>query len=733
MLAHSDENSPNKDDDGARLRALDEYAVFDTPPDADLDRLVVLAARMYGAPVAAVSLVGSDRLFFKSRFGMHATGISRDGTFCTYAIESDGVFVVLDASMDERFACHPLVAEDPKIRFYAGVPLTSPSGRKIGTLCVLDVKPREGFSEADCKNLQDVAALVMNRLELHRLNNAKQEGHLRYERIAATSPDAIVGADSEGAINYWNSAAEKLFGFAAAEAVGQPIGIIFPERMRKLQTAEVMCIAKSSASHSATGKLSVVAQRNDGRQFPAELSLSTWRDGGEVSFGAILRDTTDRQTREQHLLSLAQLDPLTALPGRRDLLNRIKEAVAAGTGTLMLVDLDGFRYVNNLFGHTAGDLVLTEAADRLRSQVSPTTVVARVGADDFAILLVGPADRVTASRVAEDLVQLFAAPFAVEGEVIHVGINIGIAAFPAHGREAEEIYANADLALQRAKAMPGTEHQFYKPNLHQAVVARRRLEMELRRALSEEQFELHYQPQVRLSDRRVMGAEALLRWRHPERGLLAPGVFLPALEASPLAIEIGHWVLDTACAEAALWRRTVCADFRIAVNLFGVQFNGGDLPTRVEQALLRNALPATALELEITENIMLRREENVIVPLREMRAWGVDIAFDDYGTGYASLSLLKRYPVSRLKIDRSFVRDLCTDTENAAIVHAIMYLGRRFGLNIIAEGIETDQQEELLRMFGCTCGQGFLYGRPMPAKELTAILQQNGSPRRTVA
>ncbi len=307
----------------------------------------------------------------------------------------------------------------------------------------------------------------------------------------------------------------------------------------------------------------------------------------------------------------------------------------------------------------------------------------------------------------------------------HLGVNVGIAICPTHGTRAEELLANADLALQSAKSAVGSGFEFFKPSLRRAVIARRTYEAELRQSLEHSQFELYYQPQVRLADRTLIGAEALLRWRHPERGLLTPGDFLPVLESSPLAAPVGDWVLKTACAQAAAWRRLASPEFRMSVNLFGAQFNSGDLPTRVEQALLQNELPANALELEITENIMLRHDETIIVPLREMCAWGVSIAFDDYGTGFASLSLLKRYPVTRLKIDKGFVRDLCTDAEDAAIIQAIMYLGRRLGLGIIAEGIETEAQEETLRLYGCTEGQGFLYGRPLSAFSFSDFLRQD--------
>jgi len=731
MFVSRNHDFPAQKDEKARLRALEEYAVFDTPPDVDLDRLVELAARMYGTPVAALSLVGKERLYFKSRFGMAATGIGREGSFCAYAIEADGVFLIPDAAKDERFASQPLVKEAPKIRFYAGIPLAAPSGQKIGTLCILDTKPWPQFSDSDRKNLEDVAALVMNRLELRRLDRAKQGGPLRFERIASTSPDAIVGADSSGSINYWNEAAEFLFGYPAQDAMGEPIGLIFPQRVRKLQTAELMSIVNCGSSNPSAQQVGLVARRHDGSEFPAELSLSMWRENNDVSFAAILRDITDREQGEQRLFGLALLDPVTGLPNRAHLIDRLQEAATKEAGTLLLVDLLGFKDLNDSLGHVMADLVLSEAAERLRTHVGPELTLARVGADEFAMFLPHLTDRARAAKHAEVVMQLFAPPIALSGESIHVGINIGLAMCPAHGNRAEELFANADLALQNAKKAHGSGYQFFRPSMRRAIIARRTYEAELRQALKTSQFELFYQPQVRLADRKLIGAEALLRWRHPERGLLLPSDFLSVVESSPLAAPIGDWVLKTACAQAAAWRRLGMPEFRIGVNLFGAQFNGGDLPARVEQALLQNNLPADALELEITENIMLRHDETIMVPLREICAWGVDIAFDDYGTGFASLSLLKRYPVTRLKIDKGFVCDLCTDAEDAAIVQAILYLGRRLGLGVIAEGIETEAQEEALRLYGCTEGQGYLYGRPLPALSFADCLRQDRE--RTVA
>ncbi len=731
MFSTRDQQFPAAMSEKARLRALDEYAVFDTPPDSDLDRLVELAARIYGAPLAALSLVGKDRLYFKSRFGMEATGICREGSFCSYAIESDGIFLVPDARTDERFAAHPLVKETPKIRFYAGLPLTVPGGQKIGALCIFDTKPWPKFTDDDRKNLQDVADLVMSRLELRRLGRAKQDGHLRFERIASTSPDAIVGADSSGSINYWNGAAERLFGYPGEEAMGEPIGLIFPQRVKKLQTAKLVSLVNRGTRNTSAQQIGLIAQRHDGSEFAAELSLSVWRENNDVSFAAILRDVTERQEGEQRLFALAHLDSVTGLPNRASLIERLQEAVEEGAGTLLLIDLLGFKDINDSLGHEMGDLVLSEAAKRLRARAARDSTLSRVGADEFAVFLPHLTDATRASKHADEIMQQFSAPLGLDGESIHVGINIGLAICPTHGSRAEDLLANADLALQNAKEVSGRGYQFFKPSLRRAVIARRTLETELHQALKSSQFELFYQPQVRLADRKLVGAEALLRWRHPQRGLLTPGDFLSVLESSPIAAPVGDWVLRTACAQAAAWRCLGMPEFRAAVNLFGAQFNDGDLPTRVERALMQNDLPADALELEITENIMLRHDETIIVPLREMCAWGVGIAFDDYGTGFASLSLLKRYPVTRLKIDKDFVRDLCSDAEDAAIIQAIMYLGRRLGLSVIAEGVETEAQQEALRLYGCTEGQGYLYGRPLPASAFADFLRQDRE--RTVA
>ena len=303
-------------------------------------------------------------------------------------------------------------------------------------------------------------------------------------------------------------------------------------------------------------------------------------------------------------------------------------------------------------------------------------------------------------------------PIGWEDQESSLGLSIGIAMGPRHGTSASALLASADLALYRAKAEGRHSYSIFQPSFRQAAVARRTCDQELQQAVADGELELYYQPLVRLADRKIVGAEALLRWRHPQHGLLAPGAFLHVLDAGSLAATVGDWVIRTACTCAASMRRLGLADFAVSVNLFGAQFRKGDLVTCVENALQDANLPAEALELEITETVILRHEEQMLAPLRELRALGLGIAFDDYGTGYASLSMLKRLPLSCLKIDQSFVRNLAVSEEDAAVVKAILYLAQSFQLSVIAEGIETEQQASLLQELGCQFGQGFLYAKP---------------------
>jgi diguanylate cyclase (GGDEF)-like protein len=384
---------------------------------------------------------------------------------------------------------------------------------------------------------------------------------------------------------------------------------------------------------------------------------------------------------------------------------------------VLILDIDGFKNVNDTLGHAVGDGILCEVARRLEAGVGASGLVARLGSDEFAVLLHERTQPLQAQAMADVLLDALAQALVVDHHDIQLSASCGIATAPEHAQEALALTGNADLALFHGKRLGGAQSFLFVPALRMEAVARHRDGLELHRAVQAGEFVLFYQPQVRLTDGALAGAEALIRWRHPERGLLSPAAFLPALEQGPLAATVGAWVLDEACAQAAQWRRWGLTDFIVGVNLFGAQFRVGDLATQVLLALERHGLPPQALELEITENIVLNHDEQALRSLRRLREIGVGVAFDDFGTGYASLSLLKQYPLSRIKIDRSFVQGMLESRQDRAVINAVLDMARAFSLDTIAEGVETAEQRAALIEAGCAQGQGYLFARPLPALE----------------
>ncbi|MCJ2079838.1 putative bifunctional diguanylate cyclase/phosphodiesterase [Methylobacterium sp. J-090] len=700
----------------ARIAALAEYDLIDTEAAPAFSQIVSLAARLFQVPTAFISLLDRDRQVFHAKVGLDVCETNRDVAFCSHAIAQFEALIVLDATIDARFCNNPLVTGAPFIRFYAGIPLRTPSGHAIGTLCLVDTKPKEYFSAIDLQTLDELAKLALDRLELRRLEVADRSSQSRFRHIAATSPDGIICADAQGFITFWNGSAEALFGHSAAEAAGQPVDLIVPERLRGGHGCGLHRIAAGGKPRLVGTTVELSARHRDGTEFPIELSLSMWKEGGTAAFGAIVRDIRKRRADEERLFRMAHLDPLTELPNRKVLHRRLTEIMAvASPVTVLMLDLDGFKEVNDSYGHAVGDAALRAIARRLLACIGPSDTAARLGGDEFVLLLHDLGDPLRAAEVAETVIAAIAEPFEQEGQVLRLGSSIGIALAPAHGEGADELLSCADLALYQAKSDGKHCHRLFVPVLRQEACRVRTCRDELGRAVERGEFMLFYQPQVRLSDGVLVGAEALIRWRHPKRGILAPIAFLSVLDASRYAAPVADWVLKTACAQAVRWRAAGASDFRIGVNLCGAQVQRGDLAETVAAILRDTGLPAAALELEITETIALHHDGELVAALHELRGYGVGIAFDDYGTGYASLSMLKRFPLTRLKIDRSFVTGMLASDEDVTIVQAILQLGCGFKLAVIAEGIETEEEHALLRNEGCQEGQGYLFGKPMPA------------------
>jgi diguanylate cyclase (GGDEF)-like protein/PAS domain S-box-containing protein len=438
-------------------------------------------------------------------------------------------------------------------------------------------------------------------------------------------------------------------------------------------------------------------------------------------------DITERRKAEARIAYMAHHDGLTNLPNRELYQDRLREALEQGQAGnkrvgVLCVDLDLFKNVNDSFGHPMGDRLLRLVADRLRSQVRGSNLVARLGGDEFAVILAADVSPNEASDFSARLIKILSACYDIDGIEVVIGASIGIALSPGDGDTTEELMRNADMALYRAKSDGGGVHRFFEREMDRQAQKRRDLELDLRRAFANGEFELHYQPLVDLAADRISGFESLLRWRHPEKGMISPADFIPVAEDIGLIVALGEWVLREACSEAVKWP----ADVKVAVNLSPVQFRSRNLVQVVVSALAHSGLSPKRLELEITESLFLAETEANLAILHQLRELGVSISMDDFGTGYSSLSYLRSFPFDKIKIDRSFVKDLAERSDCVAIVRAISGLGRSLNITTTAEGVETMDQLDWLRAEGCNEVQGFLFSAAKPAAEVGRLLFKFG-------
>jgi diguanylate cyclase (GGDEF)-like protein/PAS domain S-box-containing protein len=520
-----------------------------------------------------------------------------------------------------------------------------------------------------------------------------------------------------------NKAGEKLLGVPREAVLGRAAHDLFPpEQARGSEDSDREAL-RSGAVHVTEEKIRTPG-RGDRLLLTTKLAIPG-EDGRPAYVLGFSEDITERREAEARIAHMAGHDALTGLPNRTLLRDRLEQAIAAAAGpaggaagmaAVLCLDLDRFKEVNDTLGHPVGDALLQAVAGRLRGCAQGRDVVARLGGDEFAVVLPAPAGTPEgaagfASRVAEALAE----PFLIEGHQLLAGASIGIAVTPADGADADTLLRRADMALYRAKAEGRATWRFFEPALDAQLRKRRALEADLRAAVREERFELHYQPLFRTPTGRVNGVEALLRWRRPDGGLVAPADFVPLAEETGLIAPIGDWVLRRACAEVARWPSDTLS---VAVNLSPAQFRRGDLVGSVRGALAASGLRPERLELEITESVLLEDDRATLETLRRLRALGVRIAMDDFGTGYSSLGYLQRFPFDKIKIDRSFVREMAQDANCMAIVRAVVSLGATLGATITAEGVETPEQLALLREVGCEEAQGFLLGRPKTGAEL---------------
>ncbi len=465
--------------------------------------------------------------------------------------------------------------------------------------------------------------------------------------------------------------------------------------------------------------ISYKLQLTDGRVL--QIESAHMAGGGWV---ATHQDITEATRAEAQINHLARHDALTNLPNRAVFRGNLEDAlkqVSRGDAVAVLcLDLDQFKAVNDTLGHPVGDALLQEVAERLRQCIRETDTASRLGGDEFAIILTTDVEPIDVTAFASRVIEALSAPYTTAGHKVVIGTSVGIALAPHDGTTPDELLKNADLALYRAKSDGRGMYRFFEPGMDAKVRARRAMELDLRRAIENDEFDLFYQPLINLADRKIVAFEALLRWRHPERGLVLPGEFIQLTEEIELIVPIGAWVLKQACAQATAWP----GDIKVSVNLSPAQFKSNTLVLNVISALNASGLDPKRLELEITETVMLHDTEGTLATLMHLRELGVSISMDDFGTGYSSLSYLRKFPFDKIKIDQSFVRSLSGEEESAAIVRAVTGLGRSLGMTTTAEGVETAEQLEMLRKEGCTEVQGFLFSAPVPSEQTGTLLEQ---------
>jgi diguanylate cyclase (GGDEF)-like protein/PAS domain S-box-containing protein len=589
------------------------------------------------------------------------------------------------------------------------LPVNGADGHGLGVLAVADTVARDRLPPASEPLLGQLARLAARLLERHQLQ--------RRNRIAAqimqADFSAVVVIDASGGVVFVNHAAETLFGGRARGMRGMPVEMLFPPH---LQADPDLAHAWLHGRAQDTVERMNLHIQTSGQLHTVEAARCAWQLTRGEGVALVLRDITEHLRQRDQLLRVALYDPLTGLPNRTALLDMLAAELSAGSDVgLALVGLDNFKAVNDTLGHGTGDAVLQATAERLQAALPEDAMLARFGGDEFAVLCPGADAAELDTRLAGVLLQI-SEPGEFDGHAVHLDASIGIAI--AQADEAcgpSELIARADLALYKAKAAGGRRCCWFDAGMRQEINHRRMLDLELRRAHAQGEFEVHYQPQIDLDTGRTFGAEALLRWRHPERGLLLPVDFIDALAASPVAADVGRWIIRQACHDATRWPRIDGEQLAISINLFPVQVNNGQLQREVDQALEDSGLPAERLELEITEIIALNPGDAAAQSLAGLRKRGVRLSFDDFGTGYASLSLLQRLPVDRVKIDRSFVRDMLANLSDAAIIKSILLISSNLELQVTAEGVENHAQADLLRGLGCHGAQGFLYAPALAA------------------
>lgn len=563
----------------------------------------------------------------------------------------------------------------------------------------------------------------------------------RFSHVIDTAFDAVITADENCMILSWNQQAAEVFGYKEVDVAGLHLLQLILTHKSLIEVSEALePMIRGSKDHPTGIRLEVEGRDKSGRKFPLDLAISCSRIGEIFTISLFARDITERKQWDEKIRLLAYSDSLTKLPNRQAFKEQVTRAIYQAKRhqrvfAVLYLDLDEFKRINDTLGHDIGDLLLKHVTQRLEGQLRESDLIehgygveeahrkiARLGGDEFTVLLEDIQRPEVAASVAKRVREAIARSYNLNGHEVYITPSIGIAIFPRDGQDVDELLKNADTAMYHAKAVGKNNFQFYSEQMNILATTRLKLEGKLRKALTCNEMELYYQPQIDLVTGKIVSVEALLRWSEPELGMVSPAEFIPIAEETGMIIELGEWVLNEACRQNRAWQDAGYNPIRVAVNLSSMQFIQRDLALRVAKALKTTRLNPEYLELEITESVIMRNVNETIATLNDFKGMGIGISVDDFGTGYSSLNYLKRFPLDNLKVDRAFVKDIPDNEDDVTITSAIIALAQSLGLGVVAEGVETQSQLEFLEQQGCDMAQGFLFSKPLPASELVVML-----------
>lgn len=765
-----------------RVAALKRLGVLDTPPEERFDRITRLASSVFNCNFASITLIDENRQWFKSAVNLDMAETTRDVAFCAHTIAQDKTLIVPDTLNDPRFNNNPYVVGHPHIRFYAGVRLMV-EGFPVGTLCVFDDAAKT-LNDAQIQQLENLAQLAESELKRQEYNDLSLQLEEYQYRLAQTQKitrvrsailEKVVNAES------LHTVLHDIVNAIEAEYTDQICSILLlddgklkkgaapslPDFYNDAIDGAEYGVGRGSCGNTAATNLPTIVEDISTHPYWVEwkdLALSAgvrscWSQpiqgsNGEVigtfaiyhrekaiptademllieQFAHIASIAIERELANQLIWRQANFDSLTGLPNRNLMLDHLQLALKTADRdnekvAVIFLDLDNFKDINDTLGHDMGDKLLIECAKRIKQCLRSDDTVSRLGGDEFVIILNSIKGLSSIEQVIQKLLRTIGKPYILELERVHTSASLGVTLYPDDAKDVKSLLKNADQAMYGAKDQGKNSYQYYTHDMQAAAIKRITLLNDLRYAVKNNELFIEYQPIACFSNQKVMKAEALLRWQHPNKGRITPDEFIPLAEESGLIIDISNWVFKEVCSNVRIWKERYRKELQVSINTSPSHyFNMESNITQWLNLLLEQHISARSILLEVTENLLMEADETVSKKLFQFRQAGVDIALDDFGTGFSSISYLKRFPTDLIKIDRSFVKSMTDVSNDKVLCEAIIVMAKKLGIKVVAEGVETQEQYDILKSMGCDYAQGYLIAEPLSKTDFEAFWQKH--------